>query len=80
MSLLPARMKKTIDEGVRVPTAFYPLKICGDYSRRSSAAYSTVLSERWKKFELVIITCKNEEDIATVVTTLKINFQTLNDS
>ena len=40
------------DEGDRVVTTFYQLKIYDDYSRRSSAAYFNVLSESWAKFEL----------------------------
>ena len=57
----------------------------GDFSRPSRAAYSAVLGPIWPKFELVwdvmvvLLTCKNEEDLiknegARVFTTLNVNF------
>ena len=61
-------------------TRFLPLKVYGDFSRRSRAANSAVLSPILPNFELVrdvmnvLITCKYEEDSienegARVVTT-----------
>ena len=56
------------NEGARVATAFIPLQVYVDYSRRSMAANFTVQSESWATIELiqafmvVLITCKNEED------------------
>ena len=56
------------NEGARVLTAFSPLYVYGDFSRRSVAANSAVLSLIWPNFELVrdimvvLVTCKNEED------------------
>ena len=72
------------NEGARVFTRFLPLKVFGDFSRRSRAANSTVLGPIWPNFELVLdlidvlITCKYEEDPTKnegtrVVTTLYIN-------
>ena len=55
-------------EGARVFTRFLPLKVYGDFSRRSRAAFSSVLGPIWPNFELVrdlidfLITCKYEED------------------
>ena len=49
-------------------TRFLPLKVNGDFSRRSRAANSAVLGPIWPKFELVrdlmdvLVTCKYEED------------------
>ena len=56
------------NEGARVFTRFLPLKVYGDFSRRSRAANSAVLGPIWPKFELVrvsmdvLVTCKYEED------------------
>ena len=70
MSSLPARMRM-IDlknEEARVFTRFLPLKVYGDFSRRSRAANSAVLGHIWPNFELVrdvmdfFVTCKYEED------------------
>ena len=68
----------------RVFTTFLPLKVYGDFSRRSRAANSTVLGLNLPNFELVrdvmdvLVTCKYEEypiknEGARVVTTLYIN-------
>ena len=52
----------------RVVTTFFPLKVYGDFSRRSRAANSAVLGPIWPKFDLildvmdVLLTCKNKED------------------
>ena len=73
------------NEGAKVFTTFFPLKVYGDFSRRSRAANSAVLAPIWSNFELgqdfmvVHLTCKNEEDPiknrgASVFTTLYINF------
>ena len=73
------------NEGARLFTRFLPLQVCGDFSRRSSVANSTVHSPIWSNFELVqyfmvvLLTCKNEGDPiknrgARVITTLYINF------
>ena len=73
------------NEGARVFTRFLPLKVYGDFSRRSRAANSAVLGLIWPNFELVrdvmdvLVTCKYEEDPiknrgARVFTTLYINF------
>ena len=73
------------NEGARVFTSFLPLKVYGDFSRRSRAANSAVLGPIWPNCELVrdvmdvLVTCKYEEDRiknegATVVTTLYNNF------
>ena len=49
-------------------TRFLPLKVYGDFSRRSRAANSAVLGPIWPNFELVrdimdvLVTCKYEED------------------
>ena len=32
---------------------FLPLQVYGDYSRSSMAAFSTILSESWVRFELI---------------------------
>ena len=67
MSLLPARMKNNKNEGAGVLTTFLPLYVYGDFSRRSRAANSDVLSLNWPNFELVrdvinvLVTCKNKE-------------------
>ena len=57
------------NEGARVFTRFLPLKVYGDFSRRSRAANSAVLGPIWPNFELVrdvvmdvLVTCKYEED------------------
>ena len=73
------------NEGARVLTRFLPVKVYGDFSRRSRAANSAVLGPIWPNFELVrdvidvLITCKYEEDpikneSARLLTTLYINF------
>ena len=67
--------------GARGFTTFLPLLVYGDFSRRSRAAYFTVLGPIWPNFELVqdvmdvLVTCKYEEypiknEGARVVTTL----------
>ena len=49
-------------------TRFLPLEVYGDFSRRSTSAYSAVLGPIWPNFELVryvmdvLVTCKYEED------------------
>ena len=49
-------------------TRFLPLKVYGDFSRRSRAANSIVLGPIWPYFVLVrdvmdvLVTCKYEED------------------
>ena len=56
------------NEGARAFTRFLPLKVYGDFSRRSKAANSAVLGPIWPIFELVrdimnvLVTCKYEED------------------
>ena len=56
------------NEGARVFTRFLPLKVYGDFPRRSRAANSAVLGPLWPNFELVrdvmdvLVTCKYEED------------------
>ena len=56
------------NEGARLFTRFLPLKVYGDFSRRSRAANSAVLGPIWPNFELVqdimdvLVTCKYEED------------------
>ena len=56
------------NEGARLLTRFLPLKVYGDFSRRSRAANSAVLGPKWPNFELVrdimdvLVTCKYEED------------------
>ena len=56
------------NEGARVFTRFLPLKVYGDFSRRSRADNSAVLGPIWPNFELVrdvmdvLVTCKYEED------------------
>ena len=72
------------NEGARVFTRFLPVKVYGDFSRRSRAANSTVLGPLWPNFELVrdvkdvLVTCQYEDPIknrgARVFTTLYINF------
>ena len=73
------------NEGAIVVTTFSPLYVCGNFSRRSRAANSAVHTPIWPNFELVrdvtvvLITCKNEEDLIEneeprVFTTLYINF------
>ena len=49
-------------------TRFLPIKVYGDFSRRSRAANAAVLGPIWPNFELVrdvmdvLVTCKYEED------------------
>ena len=49
-------------------TTCFPLLVYGNFSRRSRAADSIVLSLNWLNFKLVrdvivfLITCKNEQD------------------
>ena len=72
------------NEGARVFTRFFPLKVYGDFSRRSRSANSAVHGRIWSNFELiqdfmvVLATCKNEDPIknegARVFTTLFIIF------
>ena len=73
------------NEGARVFTRFLPLYVYGDFSRRSRAAYSAVHGWIWSNFELVqdfmivLVTCKNQEDLikndcTRVFTTLYSNF------
>ena len=73
------------NEGARVFTRILPLKVYGDFSRRSRAANSAVLGPIWPNFELVrdvmnvLVTYKYEEDPiknegARVDTTLYNNF------
>ena len=56
------------NKGSRVLTRFSPLKVYGNFFRRSRAANSAVLGRIWLKFELVrdiidvLVTCKYEED------------------
>ena len=51
-----------------VMTSFFPLKVYGNFFRRSRAANSVVGGQIWPKFELiqdimhVLITCKFEKD------------------
>ena len=72
-------------ESTRVVTTDLPLKVYGDFSRRSRAANSTIQGLIWPNFKpirdfmVVLLTCKNEEDPiknegARVVTTLSIDF------
>ena len=50
-------------------TRFLPLKVYGDFPRRSRAANSAVLGPIWPNSELVrdvidvLVTCKYEEDL-----------------
>ena len=59
------------NEGARVLTRFSPLKVYGNFFRRSRAGNSAVLGRIWLKFELfrdimvVLVTCKYEEDPIT---------------
>ena len=73
------------NEGARVFTRFLPLKVYGDFSRRSRAANSAVLGPIWPNFELVldvmavlVIYQYEEHPIknrgARVITILYINF------
>ena len=73
------------NEGARLFTRFLPLKLYGDFSRRSRATTSAVHGPTWSNFKLVqdfmvvLLTCKNEEDPiknrgARVFKTLYINF------
>ena len=73
------------NEDTRVVTTFLPLLVYGDFSRRSRAANSTDQGLIWPNFDpirdfmVVIVTCKNEEDLiknegTSFVTTLSINF------
>ena len=56
------------NSGENMMTSFSPLKVYGDFSRRSRAANSAVLGPIWPNFELVrdlidvLVTCKYEED------------------
>ena len=56
------------NEGARVLTRFSPLKVYGNFFRRSRAANSEVLGRIWPKFKVVrdiidvLVTCKYEED------------------
>ena len=56
------------NEGARLLTRFLPLKVYGDFFRRSRAANSVVLGPIWPNFELVryimdvLVTCKYKED------------------
>ena len=56
------------NEGVRLATAFLPLQVYGDSSRRSRAANSAVHCRIWPNFQffcdfmVVLVTCKNEEN------------------
>ena len=55
------------NEGTRVVTTFLPLKVYGDFSKRSRAANSYVLNwilpnfEPIRDFMGVLVDCKNEE-------------------
>ena len=57
------------NEGARVVTTFLPLYVYGDFSRRSRAADSAAPVRILPNFELirdimlVLITCKNEDDL-----------------
>ena len=42
-----------INEGARVFTTFLPLKVYGDFFRRSRAVNSAVLGPIWPNFDLV---------------------------
>ena len=56
------------NEVARVATTFLPIKVYGDFSRRSRAGNSAVRGRIGPNFELirdfmvVLVTCKNEED------------------
>ena len=56
------------NEGARVGTTYLPLKVNGDFSKRSGAAYSAVGCLIWPKFKVfrefmaVLDTSNNEED------------------
>ena len=56
------------NEGARAFTSFLPLKVYGDFSRRSRAAKSAVLGPIWPNFKLirdvmdVLVTCKYEDN------------------
>ena len=76
---------QTKNKGARVFTKFLPLKVYGEFSRRSRAANSAILGPIWPNFELVLdvmdilVTYQyNEYPIknrgARVFTTLYINF------
>ena len=60
--------KKDADPTKNQVTAFLPLKVYGDFSRRSRAANSTVPSwillnfEPVRYFTVVLVNCKNDED------------------
>ena len=73
------------NESAKLFTRFLPLKVYGDFSRRSRAANSAVHGPIWSNFKLVqdfmvvLLTCKYEEDPiknrgARVFTTLYITF------
>ena len=87
MSSLPTRMKMihTKMKELECSQDFSHYKSMGIFSRCSRAANSAVLGRIWLKFELVrdfmvvLLTCKNKEDLiknegARVFTTLYINF------
>ena len=73
------------NEGTRVVTTLLPLYVYGEFSRNSRAANSAAWGLIWQNFEpirdfiVVLVTCKNEEDLiknkgSRVVTRLLINF------
>ena len=59
-------------EGAKVLTTFLPLKVYGNFFTCSRAANSAVHGQIGPKFELVrdfmvvILTCKNEEDLIKI--------------
>ena len=90
LSLLLARMKKDPikNECLRMQTRFSPLKVYGNFFKRSRAANSAVHGRILPNFELVrgimvtFLTCKYEEDPnknegAIVLTRFYISFQML---
>ena len=56
------------NEGTRVVTTFFPIKVNGDFSRRSRAANSPVQGPIWPNFEPirgfvgVLVACKKKEE------------------